>query len=160
MGAPQRCALRACPSTCAPAARPPRLHKPLSPSPPAGNFEYGEDEMQLSGLTPLPSVKARWRRAPLGGAAAWSCSRAAPATRARHTSPALLTPPRCPPPTPQVRPPRVAESAVHLECVLRHTYDVKDAAGAVTCTIVIGEAVLIHVAEGVAGAPGAQGAGG
>ena len=23
-----------------------------------GNFEYGEDEMELSGLTPMPSVKA------------------------------------------------------------------------------------------------------
>lgn len=23
-----------------------------------GNFDYGEDEMELSGLTPLPSIKA------------------------------------------------------------------------------------------------------
>ncbi|PSC71889.1 Flavin reductase-FMN-binding domain containing [Micractinium conductrix] len=72
-----------------------------------GNFDYGEDEMQLSGLTPRPSVK--------------------------------------------VRPPRVAESAVHMECLLRHNYEVKNAAGDVTGTIVIGEVVMMHVHEGVAG---------
>ena len=47
-----------------------------------GNFDYGEDEMELSGLTPLPSLR--------------------------------------------VAPPRVAESAVQMECKLRHTYEVKD----------------------------------
>jgi flavin reductase (DIM6/NTAB) family NADH-FMN oxidoreductase RutF len=72
-----------------------------------GNFEYGEDEMELSGLTPLPSVK--------------------------------------------VKPPRVKESAVHMECQLRHSYEVKDNKGAVTGTIVIGEVVMMHVHEGVAG---------
>ena len=25
-----------------------------------GNFDYGEDEMELSGLTPVPSHKVRW----------------------------------------------------------------------------------------------------
>jgi flavin reductase (DIM6/NTAB) family NADH-FMN oxidoreductase RutF len=73
-----------------------------------GNFDYGDDEMQLSGLTPLPSVK--------------------------------------------VAPPRVAESAVQLECKLAHTYEVKDANGKVTTTIVIGRVLMVHVAEAVAGA--------
>ncbi|KAI7842377.1 hypothetical protein COHA_004016 [Chlorella ohadii] len=72
-----------------------------------GNFDYGEDEMELSGLTPLPSLK--------------------------------------------VKPPRVKESAVHMECQLRHSYEVKDGKGAVTGTIVIGEVVMMHVHEGVAG---------
>lgn len=72
-----------------------------------GNFDFGKDEMELSGLTPMPSVK--------------------------------------------VAPPRVAESAVHMECQLRHTYEVKDGSGAVTGTVVIGEVVMMHVHEGVAG---------
>ena len=42
---------------------------------------------------------------------------------------------------------------MHLECLLRHTYEVKDPqSGQVTTTIVIGEVVLMHVHEGVAGA--------
>lgn len=44
---------------------------------------------------------------------------------------------------------------MQMECELRHSYDVKDAAGRVTATIVIGEVVLLHVHEGVAGAPAA-----
>jgi len=73
-----------------------------------GNFEYGENEMQLSGLTPLPSTK--------------------------------------------VQPPRVAESAVHLECKLVHTYEVKNSNRTdttTTTTIVIGKVVMIHIAEDV-----------
>lgn len=73
-----------------------------------GNFDYGDNEMELAGLTPLPSVK--------------------------------------------VKPPRVAESALHMECVLRHSYELKEPrSGRVTGTIVIGEVVLMHVHEGVAG---------
>ncbi|GAB4823945.1 hypothetical protein N2152v2_010991 [Parachlorella kessleri] len=72
-----------------------------------GAFDYGVDEMQLAGLTPLASHK--------------------------------------------VKPPRVKESAVQLECLLRHTYDTKDSKGNVTTTIVIGEVVMIHIQEGVAG---------
>ena len=66
--------------------------------------------------------------------------------------------PALPPAPPlQVRPPRVQESAVHLECLLRHTYEVKDPhSGQVTTTIVIGEVVLMHVHEGVAGEAGRQ----
>lgn len=48
-------------------------------------------------------------------------------------------------PSTRVAPPRVAESGVHLECVLRHTY----AAGGTT--VVIGEVVMWHVADAVAG---------
>ncbi|KAL4444869.1 hypothetical protein ABPG77_003919 [Micractinium sp. CCAP 211/92] len=73
-----------------------------------GNFDYGDNEMEISGLTPLPSVK--------------------------------------------VKPPRVAESALHMECVLRHSYELKDPrSGKATGTIVIGEVLLMHVHEGVAG---------
>ena len=42
---------------------------------------------------------------------------------------------------------------MHLECVLRHSWEVKGRGGEVTCTVVLGEAVMIHVADGVAGAP-------
>jgi flavin reductase (DIM6/NTAB) family NADH-FMN oxidoreductase RutF len=41
---------------------------------------------------------------------------------------------------------------VQMECVLRTTHEVKDSGGTVTCVIVIGEVVLMHVHEGVAGA--------
>jgi flavin reductase (DIM6/NTAB) family NADH-FMN oxidoreductase RutF len=105
-----------------------------------GNFDYGEDEMALSGLTPLPSVKVPWE------AAAAVCA-VNQTTSQEGTSIGLA-----PHAAVQVRPPRVKESAVHMECELRHTYDVKDASGRVTATIVIGEVVLMHVHEGVAGA--------
>lgn len=72
-----------------------------------GNFDYGEDEMALSGLTPLPSVK--------------------------------------------VAPPRVREAAVQLECRLKATHEVRNGAGKLTCTIVIGEIVIMHIADGVTG---------
>jgi flavin reductase (DIM6/NTAB) family NADH-FMN oxidoreductase RutF len=49
----------------------------------------------------------------------------------------------------QVKPPRVEEAAVQLECKLAHTYDVKNSKGEVTSTIIIGEVVLIHVLEAV-----------
>lgn len=55
----------------------------------------------------------------------------------------------------QVKPPRVAESAMHMECVLRHSYELKDPrSGKATGTIVIGEVLLMHVHDGVAGAGG------
>lgn len=47
----------------------------------------------------------------------------------------------------QVKPPRVAESAVSMECRLVHTYDVKNASGAVTATIVIGQVRLVTEAK-------------
>jgi len=72
-----------------------------------GAFDYGVNEMELSGLTPVPSAK--------------------------------------------IAPPRVGESACQMECVLRHTYDIKDAGGKVTTTIIIGQVVLMHIADGVAG---------
>ena len=72
-----------------------------------GAFPFGQDEMALSGLTPIPSLK--------------------------------------------VAPPRVAESALHMECRLVHPYEVKNAAGAVTTTSGSGEVGLMHVAPGVAG---------
>lgn len=72
-----------------------------------GNFPYGTDEMQLSGLTPVESLR--------------------------------------------VKPPRVAESGVQLECRLLDKYDAKNAEGKVTATVVLGEVVMWHVAKGVAG---------
>lgn len=143
----------------APAPRPIAfLHTPC----PTGNFEYGEDEMQLSGLTPLPSVKASHPRFRCRAGAAVHktlspcCVPPPTTTRALHPSTTLcclccvsLPHPRL---GAQVKPPRVKESAVHMECQLRHSYKVKDKNGAVTGTIVIGEVVMMHVHEGVAGA--------
>ena len=60
-----------------------------------GSYDRGIDEMELAGLTPVPSEV--------------------------------------------VKPPRVAESVVQLECKLRGTHEVKNAAGHVTGLIVIGE---------------------
>lgn len=48
-----------------------------------------------------------------------------------------------------VKPPRVAESAIHFECKLLHRQEIKNKAGKVTCTVVFGEAVLIHCAESI-----------
>ncbi|EIE20364.1 hypothetical protein COCSUDRAFT_54305 [Coccomyxa subellipsoidea C-169] len=59
-------------------------------------------------------------------------------------------------PTPSVRvkPPRIEEAAVQLECKLRHSYPVKNSKGEVTATIIIGEVVLVHVLEAVTGKTG------
>lgn len=50
----------------------------------------------------------------------------------------------------QVKPPRVGESAVQLECQLVHSYPVVNSAGEQSTTIVIGKVLLVHVSEGVA----------
>ena len=149
------------PCSCLPAPAPHLTAHLLHIPCPTGNFEYGEDEMQLSGLTPLPSVKAshpRFRQ-PARAAAhkilSPRCCFLHPQTRLLRIHPQLclccatLPHPRL---GAQVKPPRVKESAVHMECQLRHSYDVKDKNGAVTGTIVIGEVVMMHVHEGVAGA--------
>ncbi|KAG2440828.1 hypothetical protein HXX76_003683 [Chlamydomonas incerta] len=52
----------------------------------------------------------------------------------------------------KVRPPRVAESAVHMECRLRTIHHVKnETTGAVTTSIAIGEVLAFHVSAAVAG---------
>lgn len=56
-----------------------------------------------------------------------------------------------------VSPPRVAESAVQLECVLAASHPVHNAAGALTTTILIGRVVRVHVLDAVTGRT-AQGA--
>jgi flavin reductase (DIM6/NTAB) family NADH-FMN oxidoreductase RutF len=48
-----------------------------------------------------------------------------------------------------VRPPRVGESAVQMECVLAGTHPVVNAGGVTTATILIGRVVAMHVLEGV-----------
>jgi flavin reductase (DIM6/NTAB) family NADH-FMN oxidoreductase RutF len=54
-------------------------------------------------------------------------------------------------PSLRVKPPRVGESAVHMECQLASTYEVKnEASGLTTATIVIGKVVMMHINEGVA----------
>lgn len=53
-------------------------------------------------------------------------------------------------PSLQVKPPRVAESAFHMECKLRHYYDVKNDEGRITTTAIIGEVVMFHIHEEVA----------
>lgn len=70
-----------------------------------GGYGPNVDEMQVAGLTPLPSQK--------------------------------------------VKPARVAESAVQMECVVRHSYEVHNNQGMHTTTVVIGEAKIMHVNEGV-----------
>ena len=50
-------------------------------------------------------------------------------------------------PSKKVTPPRCASSACHMECKLIHTYDVKNASGLVTTTIIIGQIVMWHVVE-------------
>jgi flavin reductase (DIM6/NTAB) family NADH-FMN oxidoreductase RutF len=55
-------------------------------------------------------------------------------------------------PSVKVRPPRVAESPVHLECVVRGIMSMGE--GAIAANLVIGEVVLIHVEERVLDAAG------
>ncbi|GJP41018.1 hypothetical protein CLOM_g665 [Closterium sp. NIES-68] len=54
-----------------------------------------------------------------------------------------------PVPSVAVKPPRVAESAVNMECVVRHTYNVIDRDGSVTTTVVLAEVVMFHFSEQV-----------
>lgn len=70
-----------------------------------GGYGPNIDEMEVAGLTPLPSLV--------------------------------------------VKPARVAESAVQMECVLKHSYEVHNDQGVHTTTVVIGEAKIVHVNEGV-----------
>ena len=55
-----------------------------------------------------------------------------------------------PMPSTKVKPPRIAESAVHMECKLKHKYEVKGYGREDTTTVVIGEVVMFHVNEAVA----------
>lgn len=48
-----------------------------------------------------------------------------------------------------VKPPRIAEAAVQMECKLRSTYDVVNKEGKQTGTIVIAEVVMVHLLEEV-----------
>jgi flavin reductase (DIM6/NTAB) family NADH-FMN oxidoreductase RutF len=50
-------------------------------------------------------------------------------------------------PSVKVRPPRVAESPVHMECVVRQILPV--GTGAIAANLVIGEVVVMHVSEAV-----------
>lgn len=54
-----------------------------------------------------------------------------------------------PMPSTKVRPPRVSESSVHMECKLQHIYVVRDAAGNATCSAVFGTVVAVHVNSSV-----------
>jgi flavin reductase (DIM6/NTAB) family NADH-FMN oxidoreductase RutF len=55
-------------------------------------------------------------------------------------------------PSLKVKPPRLAESPVNLECVLRQVLPIGDGPGA--ANLVIGEVVLIHIADAVLDAQG------
>lgn len=46
-----------------------------------------------------------------------------------------------------VKPPRVKESPIHFECIVKHTYDIGDWEGA--ATVVIGEIVHMHISDDV-----------
>jgi len=52
-----------------------------------------------------------------------------------------------PVPSLRVAPPRIDEAAVAFEMKLRHSYDVKNADGQHTATLLVGEVVMFHVAE-------------
>ena len=54
-----------------------------------------------------------------------------------------------PEPSEAVAPPRVAEAAVQLECVLAAAHPVHNAAGLLTTTILIGRVVRVHVLDAV-----------
>jgi flavin reductase (DIM6/NTAB) family NADH-FMN oxidoreductase RutF len=56
-------------------------------------------------------------------------------------------------PSSKVRPPRVAESPVHLECRLRQIMSIGD--GPIAANLVIGEVILIHIDDSVLDAQGA-----
>jgi flavin reductase (DIM6/NTAB) family NADH-FMN oxidoreductase RutF len=68
-----------------------------------GDFPFEVDEMELSGLTPLPSEV--------------------------------------------VAPPRIGESAFHMECKHTHSQEIISDSGAVTTTVVFGRVVRFHVIE-------------
>lgn len=72
-----------------------------------GPFDPEIDEMDLAGLTPIPSMK--------------------------------------------VKPPRVKESALHMECKLLNVQNFEDRNKQPSWAVVIGEVVLFHVHEGVTG---------
>ena len=46
-----------------------------------------------------------------------------------------------------VKPPRIAESAFHMECELTNSTEVKNDKGVVTSTVVFGRVVMFHVVE-------------
>jgi flavin reductase (DIM6/NTAB) family NADH-FMN oxidoreductase RutF len=50
-------------------------------------------------------------------------------------------------PSHRVKPPRIAESPVHLECLLRQVLQIGD--GPTSANLIIGEVALIHISEGV-----------
>ena len=56
-------------------------------------------------------------------------------------------------PSTKVRPPRVAASPVHLECKVRQILPIGD--GPIAANLVIGEVLLIHIADSVLDAHGA-----
>lgn len=62
-----------------------------------------------------------------------------------------------PQPSVAVAPPRVAESAVQLECVLAASHPVHNAAGALTTTLLIGRVVAVHVLDAVTATAGSGG---
>ena len=55
-------------------------------------------------------------------------------------------------PSTKVRPPRVAESPVHLECRVRQIISIGD--GPIAANLVIGEVLLIHIDDSVLDASG------
>jgi flavin reductase (DIM6/NTAB) family NADH-FMN oxidoreductase RutF len=55
-------------------------------------------------------------------------------------------------PSARVRPPRVAESPVHLECLVRQIMSIGD--GPIAANLVIGEVVFIHIEDRVLDAQG------
>lgn len=70
-----------------------------------GDYDRGVNEMQLAGLTPVPSQK--------------------------------------------IKPPRVAESAVQMECKLRHVMNFEGRDGVQSLSVILGEVIMCHVHQEV-----------
>lgn len=71
-----------------------------------GAFDPNVNEMDLTGLSPIQSIK--------------------------------------------VSPPRIQECAINMECRLRETFDLTGRDGEITCTILLADVVMFHIAEAVA----------
>ena len=54
-----------------------------------------------------------------------------------------------PVPSTLVKPPRVAESALQMECKVTHTHEIRNAEGKLTATTVFGEVLMFHIHDDI-----------
>ena len=87
-----------------------------------GPYSPEQNEFDSSGLTQVPSLLVSWQTSTRHPQNVLPSSFHRKPFLCVHTD--VPMPKRLP--LPQVAPPRVGESAVNMECKLRHTYDVKN----------------------------------